>query len=198
MILALQSGTKHKTQKEARMMKGARTTLVLLLLGLMGCATTPLHFTSEPSGASVSMRETSLWYLLWGEQEWIPKGTTPCAVSIRASGPNPVAFLLSLSTNQTRIVELEPRQRRAYSVLSYPLFVGGVGSLATAGAVGAPVGGVLFGVGAIGLGLWMGEQYYFPQTDIHVDFNSTDRRPSQTSNAISEPASSAGSSVHQH
>lgn len=179
-------------------MKGARATLVLLLLGLTGCATTQLHFTSEPSGASVSLRKTSFGYLLRGEQQWIPKGTTPCAVCIRARGPGPVAFLLSLSTNQTRIVELEPRQRRAYSALSYPLFVGGVGSLATAGALGAPVGGVLFGVGAIGLGLWMGDQYYFPQTDIHVDFNSTERQPNQTLNATSEPASRARSSAHQH
>jgi hypothetical protein len=157
------------------MMKGAQTALVLLLLGLTGCATTQLHFTSEPSGATVATKTRHYWRSLRLVETWDPQGTTPCTVKVWSRyGPDEAR--LSLDTNQSRVVVLLPFGHHGIvrgSAMGY-----GCGAQGAAGAAIAYPPAALVCVGC--LGLWTvtamavdrGTDY--TQTDFHVLFGAGD------------------------
>lgn len=164
-------------------MKGFfRSSTVLLLLALTGCSTTRFKLTSEPSGASVSVRETPLLYPLWSDPQWVQKGITPCTVvttktSWRPAYP-PLAFRVALSTNQTRTIELKRATRPILGVGPYLILCGLPSGALAAAEGGSIVLGVVFGVGMTVAGFEMCDLiHYYPRTDIHVDFNVVDPNP---------------------
>lgn len=157
------------------MMKGTQTALVLLLLGLTGCATTQLHFTSEPSGAEVATKTRHYWRSLKRVDTWDVQGMTPCTVKVWARyGPDEAR--LSLDTNQSRVVVLLPFGHHGIvrgSAMGY-----GYGVQGTVYAAIACPPAALAGVGC--LGLWTATAMAvdrgtdYTQTDFHVLFGARD------------------------
>lgn len=155
-----------------------RLSVVLLLFGLTGCATTQFQFTSVPSGANVSLRKTHFGYPFWGQEQWILQGTTPCKVTYPNHGP-PMVVLVSFSTNYSRIIELEKRTRSVNAIVGPQLAAYGFPAGLFAGLMGgSALGGAAAGVGLAGFGVLLCDRaYYFPRTDVRVEFNSLDAIP---------------------
>jgi hypothetical protein len=143
-----------------------RMSILLVLIGLTGCATTTeVQFTSEPSGATVSLPKNSVLLRRLQELQWVPKGTTPCKVLIPEGTP---IARISLGTNQNRIVQLIGRSEQigAGRRVGTELLLKGAPGFLLAGPV---VGPVLAG-GAIAAGVDMMQVHSDGQKDFHVDF----------------------------
>jgi hypothetical protein len=176
-----------------------QTVMALLLMGLSGCATTTFRVTSNPPGARVSLRHAKPTYgfPIAETPTWEPQGSTPCVVVMRstifdASGPSP-ALLVTLNTNQHRIVELRPLPA-IVNVLGPALVLS---SFPTAIIVGLGSGDMVMVV-AVGGAMLVGgvmciyDNVHNPrqEQDVHVDFNCVNQQPSQASQVIdaeSEP-----------
>jgi hypothetical protein len=128
--------------------------IFLLLLSLSGCTSTTFQVTSDPPGTRVSLRQSPdlVGIPTAKGPPWTPIGTTPCEVVLQptlldASGPSP-ALLVSLSTNQHKIVELHPLPASS-NVLGPALIFSGFPAAVLIGLGGGDL--VLAGVVGVGL-----------------------------------------------
>jgi hypothetical protein len=157
-----------------------RASIVIFLLGFSGCASTELRFTSEPSGANVSQRKPQLGYPFFRDNQyhWLPRGTTPCKIVVYNDN-GPFVARVSISTNQSRIIEVKQQTQFINSCFGPYILAGGLPAGIMAGAMsGSPAGlaaGVLLGAGMSFFGFEMcNHASYYPQTNFHVDFRSVD------------------------
>lgn len=149
----------------------ARVFILLGCLGVAGCATTDLRFTSNPPGAKVYLRKMPPPLpVVSEERSWgQPKGTTPCTVSVPARDGYCEARIM-LRTNEVRKIQLVQHQPRMSRMM-------GLASPAAVPA-GASTGGALICLGCVGLAALattsadQGSDY--DQQEFHVDFSRKD------------------------
>ena len=124
-----------------------------------GCATHTLHFSSEPPGATVSLRKG---------RRWIPGGKTPCEVEMKYPYVNDKA-LVSFPTGTQQEIDLHPSLHRGRMYTGYSLVtVGNIGLIA--GTFGSGSWPLLLGSsGSLGLG-WntLDRSYSYTNATFHI------------------------------
>ena len=151
--------------------------LLLVALLTVGCASHPIHFTSEPSGATVSLRI--------GDTKWYPKGTTPCTVNVLWPVYDPNVALVSFPGGEKKQIDLHPFRRRGVE-LTGNSFCGVGFAGVVVGAIGNLASVAYGGLGVVVLGWWMSTDYSFTNTSFHVVLQEKQSNP--TSEGIRQPA----------
>ncbi len=144
-----------------------RLTILMSCVLASGCATHPLQFSSEPQGATVSLRQAG---------RWVPKGTTPCEVEMNWRYADDRA-LVSFPSGPQQEIDLCPTYARGRRILGHGLLITGFIAIDIASFGSGSLPWALGGAGTIGTGFWtLDGSYEYMNSTFHVDLKETGQR----------------------